>query len=42
MPEEIVSTASFFILHLHTIMNVTDHWPMAREYSVWNTRVATL
>ena len=23
-------------------MNVTDYWPMAREYTVWNTRVAAL
>ena len=23
-------------------MNVTDYWPMAREYSVWNTTVAAL
>ena len=23
-------------------MNVTDYWPMAREYSVWNTAVAAL
>ena len=23
-------------------MNVTDYWPMAREYSVWNATVATL
>ena len=30
------------ILHLHTIMNVTDYWPMAREYSEWNTTVAVL
>ena len=21
-------------------MNVTDYWPMAREYSVWNAPVA--
>ena len=30
------------ILHLPTIMNVTDYWPMAREYSVWNAAVAAL
>ena len=30
------------ILILHTIMNVTDYWPMAREYSVWNAAVAAL
>ena len=23
-------------------MNVTDYWPMAREYSIWNATVATL
>ena len=23
-------------------MNVSDYWPMAREYSVWNTAVAAL
>ena len=23
-------------------MNVTDYWPMAREYSVWNAAVAAL
>ena len=23
-------------------MNVTDYWPMAREYSVWNATVVTL
>ena len=23
-------------------MNITDHWPMAREYSVWNAAVAAL
>ena len=23
-------------------MNVTDYWPMAREYSVWNAKVAAL
>ena len=23
-------------------MNTTDYWPMAREYSVWNTVVAAL
>ena len=30
------------ILHLHTIMNVTEYLPKAREYSVWNTTVAAL
>ena len=23
-------------------MNVTDYWPMAREYSIWNTTIASL
>ena len=23
-------------------MNTTDYWPMAREYSIWNTTVAAL
>ena len=23
-------------------MNVTDYWPMAREYSIWNATVAVL
>ena len=23
-------------------MNVTDYWPMAREYMVWNAAVAAL
>ena len=30
------------ILPFHIIMNVTDYWPMAREYSVWNATVAAL
>ena len=30
------------ILLLHTIMNVTDYWPMAREYLIWNATVAAL
>ena len=30
------------IQHLHSIMNATDYWPLAREYSIWNTTVATL
>ena len=30
------------ILLLHIIMNVTDYWPMAREYLIWNAIVATL
>ena len=31
-----------FILLLHIIMNVTDYWPLAREYSIWNATVAAL
>ena len=23
-------------------MNVTDYWPLAREYSVWNATIAAL
>ena len=23
-------------------MNVTDYWPLAREYSIWNATVAAL
>ena len=42
MPEEILNTASFLIPHLHAIMNVTDYWPMAREYFIWNAAVAAL
>ena len=30
------------ILLLHIIMNVTDYWPVAREYSIWNAVVAAL
>ena len=30
------------ILHLPTIMNVTNYWPVAREYSIWNAIVAAL
>ena len=30
------------ILHLTTIMYVTDYWPMAWEYSVWNATVTAL
>ena len=37
-----VSIQHHLILLLHIIMNVTDHWPMAREYSVWNATVAAL
>ena len=29
-------------LLLHIIMNMTDYWPMAREYSIWNAAVAAL
>ena len=30
------------ILLLHFIMNVTDYWPLAREYLIWNIAVAAL
>ena len=30
------------ILFLHMIMNVADYWPMAIEYLIWHTAVATL
>ena len=30
------------ILHIHTIMNVTDCWPMASKYSVWNAAIPAL
>ena len=23
-------------------MNIADYWPMAREYSIWNTAIASL
>ena len=29
-------------LLVHIIMNVTDYWPMAREYLIWNATVAAL
>ena len=41
-----LTTASFDFLHntqhLHYIMNVTDYWPFAREYSIWNATVVAL
>ena len=30
------------IQYLDYIMNVTDYWPFAREYSIWNAAVAIL
>ena len=30
------------IQHLDYIMNTTDYWLFVREYSIWNTSVATL
>ena len=30
------------ILHLHFIMNATDYWLLAREYSIWNATVVAL
>ena len=23
-------------------MNITDYWPIAREYSIWNATIASL
>ena len=37
-----LSPQHHFIQHLHYIMNATDYWPLAREYSIWNATVATL
>ena len=37
-----LSIQHHLILLPHIIMNVTDYWPMAREYSGWNATVATL
>ena len=28
--------------YMHTNMNTTDYWQMAREYSVWNAAIAAL
>ena len=42
MLEVILSTTSFQFYIYNTIMNVTDYWPMAREYSVWNATIAAL
>ena len=30
------------IQYLHYIMNATDYWLLAREYSIWNATVAAL
>ena len=32
----------YLIQHLDYIMNTTDYWPFAREYSIWNAAVAAL
>ena len=37
-----LSIQHHLILPLHIIMNVTDYWPMAREYLIWNATVAAL
>ena len=37
-----LSIQNHLILLLHIIMNVANYWPMAREYLIWNTAVATL
>ena len=42
IPEEILSITSYSMHLLHVNMNTTDYWPMAREYSVWNAKVAAL
>ena len=46
MAVQTVTTASFDFLHntqhLDYIMNATDYWPYAGEYSIWNTTVASL
>ena len=42
MPERNPQHSIILILHLPTIMNVTDYWPMTQEYSVWNAAVAAL
>ena len=40
--QHIISIQHHLIPLLHIIMNVTDYWPMAREYSIWNATVAAL
>ena len=35
-------TEHHLIQHLHYIMNATDYWLSAREYSIQNTAVAAL
>ena len=37
-----LSIQHHLILFLHFIRNVTDYWPLAREYLIWNTTVAAL
>ena len=37
-----LSIQHHLILHLHFIMNATDYWLLAREYSIWNAMVAAL
>ena len=37
-----LSIEHHLILHLHYTMNVTDSWPLAREYLIWNATVAAL
>ena len=29
-------------MYMHTNMNTTDYWPMAREYLVWNAAIVAL
>ena len=35
-------TQHHFIQHLHYMMNATEYWLLAREYSMWNATVAAL
>ena len=37
-----LSIQHHLILLLHFIINLTDYWPLAREYSIWNATVAAL
>ena len=36
--------SNFILLHIATTLNMdaTDYWLMAREYSIWNTTIASL
>ena len=39
---EILNTVSSRLQYTHITMNTLDYWPMAREYSIWNSVVAAL